>query len=413
MKRSKGSRGLLVIVFAVIASLPAGMAHAQGALDPTNAPAPSMKTLQQIWDKIAAQQADIDRLRYQNEAILNLLGPSLPWQVAAIYTNGDTGTGPSLAYGPDGQPAIAFGESYVGATDRLYYTRFNGNAWTTSLADATADSSIFASLAFSPAGQPYISHVLSTAQVLRVTSFNGTSWTNTTVDSGADFGFTSMAFGPGGHPAVGYMDGTAGNLKYAHFTGSVWTSEVVDAAAVYLQGLVSLAFGPDGQPALSYYDQGSTSLKFAQFNGSTWDIATVAAPDAGRGADLAFSRAGQPVISYWDAGADTLNLAEFDGVSWSSTVIDTGVGTINSPITSVSHNISGRPVIGYWQSTTSDLKFAEFDGTTWQVSTLDSLGIVGFFVSLAVSPGGEVAIAYTDGNNADLKFARRGLPALP
>lgn len=43
-------------------------------------------------------------------------------------------------------------------------------------------------------------------------------------------------------------------------------------------------------------------------------------------------------------------------------------------------------------------------------STLDAINTVGFFLSMAVSPAGEISIAYTDATTADLKVARRGLP---
>lgn len=156
-----------------------------------------MKTLQENVDLLTAQQGEIQTLQQQNEVLANALGANLPWQITRVYTNGATGTGPSIAYGPGGKPGVAFGEGYFGVTNRLHYAAMVGHSWTTTVADSTDDSGWNASLAFSPAGRPYVSHILYTAQILRVSSFNGSVWTHTNVATGADFAWTSLALRPG------------------------------------------------------------------------------------------------------------------------------------------------------------------------------------------------------------------------
>ncbi|MEI8242156.1 MAG: hypothetical protein WCI17_02695 [bacterium] len=131
------SRAALACALTLVA-LP-GLLLAQGSLTPPGAPAPTMKSLQEIWNKIAGiestvstQQARIAVLQAQNNALqkqasLMLLnaGVSLPWNISTVDdtedvgyfaslafstvdSTGFVGTYASLAFGPDGQPAIAY-----------------------------------------------------------------------------------------------------------------------------------------------------------------------------------------------------------------------------------------------------------------------------------------------------------------
>jgi hypothetical protein len=384
--------------------------EAQGPLAPTNAPAPSMKTLQEIWDLLTAQQGEIQTLQQQNMVLANALGANLPWQITRVYTNGFTGTGPSIAYGPGGKPGVAFGEGYIGVTSRLHYAAMVGNSWTTTVADSTDDSGWSASLAFSPSGRPYVSHVLYAAQILRVSWFNGSVWTHTNVATGADFAQTSLAFGPDGQPAIAYGDDTAGSLKYARFNG----------VGLVQRGGGERALGAGGVTQIrSRWAAGHQLLRLRCDHAHAGDQQRygLGQPAGGRTIGGVRQRPrlfpeGRPLISYWDEAANQINLAKYDGFSFASDIVDTGVGGINGSITSMGLNMAGRPVIAYWDSVLNDLKFAEYDGAAWSVSTLDAINAVGFVLSMAVSPAGEISIAYTDSTTQDLKVARRGLPVL-
>ena len=88
---------------ALILTATTTVAFSQGNLTPPGAPAPTMKTLQEIYDKISSvetkvtsQQATIDSLKSsiaEQGAMLNVLGlvnqQELPW----IYTTVDNSAG--------------------------------------------------------------------------------------------------------------------------------------------------------------------------------------------------------------------------------------------------------------------------------------------------------------------------------
>jgi hypothetical protein len=71
---------------------------------------------------------------------------------------------------------------------------------------------------------------------------------------------------------------------------------------------------------------------------------------------------------------------------------------------------SGRIHVSYWDLSNADLKYATCaagcDGAAgWQAFTVDGGGLVGEYTSLAVDAGGRVHVSYYDNTNDDLKYA--------
>ena len=109
----------------VLLLLPASFCLAQGPLTPPGAPAPTQKSLQEIWDKagilqtqlttaqaeITTLKSDITSLKEDNQLLTSLLstaGLSLPRNIKTVDSAGFVGYYTSLAFGPDGQPAISY-----------------------------------------------------------------------------------------------------------------------------------------------------------------------------------------------------------------------------------------------------------------------------------------------------------------
>ena len=149
-------------LIAAVLLLPSTCCLGQGALTPPGAPAPTQKSLQQIWDKIGtlettvtSQQALIQQQNTLIDSMAAILGASLPWTLTTVDSTDRVGFSTSLAFTPGGQPAI----SYFDATNfALKYAVFNGSTWTLTTVDSTGYVGEFTSLAFTPGGQPAISY---------------------------------------------------------------------------------------------------------------------------------------------------------------------------------------------------------------------------------------------------------------
>jgi hypothetical protein len=66
----------------------------------------------------------------------------------------------------------------------------------------------------------------------------------------------------------------------------------------------------------------------------------------------------------------------------------------------------GRPHISYYDAGLGDLKYAYWDGSSWLIQSVDSLGNVGKYNSLALDPVGRPCISYYDETDGDLKVAQ-------
>jgi hypothetical protein len=200
--------------------------RAQGPLTPPGAPAPTMKSLQELWDKIGVLETQNQTLAAQNQTLTTKLSSIeaaqnrqlyaqnlLPWTLTTVDSTGSVGEYTSIAFGPDGQPAISY---YDDPSGNLKFARFNGNFWPDTTVDSTGFVDRETSLAYGPDGQPAISYYDQVNADLKFARFNGSAWTLTTVDSTGSVGReTSLAYGPDGLPAISYYDNTNGDLKFA------------------------------------------------------------------------------------------------------------------------------------------------------------------------------------------------------
>jgi hypothetical protein len=384
----------------LILSLTTAAAFSQGSLTPPGAPAPTQKSLQEIWDKIGAVEAQNLLLKSQltSASLMDAVSPTglaLPWNLSTVDS---VGSETSLAFGPDGHPAISY---YDVINEDLKFARFNGSVWLIFAVDSAGNVGRFNSLAFGPDGQPAISYSGGNNNILKFARFNGNVWTITTIGSSGSGYWNSLAFGTDGQPAISH-GGT--ELYLARFNGSVWTNSIVPNSA-NMSYDTSLAFGPDGQPAISYvhdfddileppYDE----LYIARFNGSVWTNTTVdQTVYLGSSNSLAFGPDGQPAISYFDKTNQDLKIARFNGSAWVKTIVDSeGSG----PYT-LAFGPDGQPAISY--NSGGELRISRFNGSNWISSVVD---FAGSYASLAFGPDGQPAVSYQNGG---LKFARKGV----
>lgn len=388
----------------VLAAAPA--ARAQGSLTPPGAPAPTMKSLQEIWDRLAAQEAAVHAASRQNSLILDALGVNLPW----LHRDGPNGSGPlSLAFDPDGTPTVA----YIEAFGAIKLARYDGSSWTTENVAPDYTGLYGISLAFGTDGRPAMAFQANVAggSDIRYARYDGSAWQIEIVDArDASVDRPTLAFAPDGRPAVSHYAATSTNLVFSIRTGGVWSNVTVDAQGYYN----SLAFGPDGQPAIAYTRSGE-GLFLTRFDGTTWTATNVDSHSwSSSGCSLAFGPDGRPAIAYIIYGLE-LRYEEFDGSAWSFVTLDTSSGSDYFIYPSLAFGPGGQPAVAYARydslANQHSVKFAR-RSSFWNVGTVDDNGDVGYHASLAFGPDGQPAIACNlyipAGNQTTMQLFRKG-----
>ena len=123
-------------LLAVVLLVQSSRCFGQGSLTPPGSPAPTQKSLQEIWDRIGTLETTVSALEttvstlesnvstlettvsdqqaliQQQNALIDSMatvhGVSLPWTLTTVDSTGNTGRHTSLAFTPGGQPAISY-----------------------------------------------------------------------------------------------------------------------------------------------------------------------------------------------------------------------------------------------------------------------------------------------------------------
>lgn len=263
---------------------------------------------------------------------------------------------PFLAISPTDQLYLALVDR--GINLKMTVMKFDGNSWTyVGNPGFGADFPEDLNMAFNPIDSlPYIAFDgCNNGCPPVVMKFNGTSWVD--VGNAATFTdnvrFPSLAFSPAGQPYLAYSDYKwYSRLSVIKYDGANWVLVGTDHFTYPNGGwYVKMAFNPaDSLPNVAFTDGGvANKVSVMKFNGSSW----VFVGDEGFSADyanymnLAFSPSGQPYVAFQDFGVSRKAVVmTYTGGSWTSVGIN-GVSADQAFYENVAVNASGQPYVAF------------------------------------------------------------------
>lgn len=290
-----------------------------------------------------------------------------------------------------------------------YATGSSGGAsWALTRIDGGSGANVgsFSSLALDSSDAIHISYRDETNETLKYATDSLGGWVSMTVDNTANVGrMSSLALDSTNKAHISYLDDDNQEIKYATNALGSWAEESVVTTGSY--GYYStIAVDSSDNLHIVYYDDNSSSLECAVGSSGSWVTSPIYnAVDATlSGVASAFNAAGELFVTFSDDGDLKYTTTE---AMWSVQVLDDGDGDDIGQYVSAKYNYTGAGdqwQVSYYDATNQDLKYGTFHGS-WTVETVDSIGNVGQYSSIAYDSSGYSHIAYYDATNRNLKYA--------
>jgi hypothetical protein len=379
-----------------------------GDLDPPGPPGSTMKSLQEIWDKLEALSGEIESLREQNlllhrylQTVAEYQGLLRDWVIQNVdgSTENERGAHSDLVIAPDGHPAIAYKDD---TDDNLVYAKYTGSSWSKISFNQANNTGTNASLAFKPDGNPVITCVDQTDLNIIIADYDGSSWSVSNVTLTGRCGYPcDMCLLSNGDPLVFFEDEDIG-LRVAIPNESMiggWEFHTILDTTDHI-GHISAYNSPEesARPAFAVLSSSATRstlyygeliLRKGSIVGDTVSIVKSDLVSAPHECDLKRNLSEDPIIAF---GYYTLEYLRRDGSDWVTEVVDDS--DMVGRYCSLAVNALGNPGISYYDQVNNVLKLALFDGVAWQLETVDPDSVRRPHTSLAFLDGMIPVISY-------------------
>jgi subtilisin family serine protease len=227
-----------------------------------------------------------------------------------------------------------------------------------------------------------------------------------------------------------YYDAQRGRLLYAtRDIDGLWSRSYVIDQSANVGSELSINIDSTGKPAVAYFDSTNTAVKYAGFNGRTWNSTTLESrKHTGNNPTLAFDIDGNAYVAFYRRSGGLLQLATLnrDANTWSIQTIDGGNGVNVGRYASIDVGEAARRdglftrydtqvAIAYADVTNGDLKYARIDldetPATWERFIVDNTtGVSSIDLQLHAGPlraGLQAQIGYIDSTERRVKYAYR------
>jgi subtilisin family serine protease len=171
----------------------------------------------------------------------------------------------SLAFGPDGTPAIAYSQAInSGFYNTLRLARKPGSTWQLETVETGVTGyGVWVDIAFDLSGNPVMVHRASGTRQIRVVFRDGSRWSGEAAYSGTTYtpDYPSLAIDGMGVAHVAFYE--PGYIRAAHrWTPGSWEAEIIETATQSPSFPVDIAIDADGRPAAGYADHAESTLKY-------------------------------------------------------------------------------------------------------------------------------------------------------
>jgi hypothetical protein len=320
------------------------------------------------------------------------------WESETVASQGDVGTGCSVAVDRWGRPHITYADK---TNNKIVYARYVNSQW--EFEDVATGVELLGNtaLALDAFDNPYVIFADVTAGEMVYAYRSGGNWTTEVVETGTGYGMrVAIAAWPSG-PRISYTYAVSMSvyLKYAYRDGEGWHKETVSSGGLFDK----IMLDEQGRPHIvDYYSSGGDLVvRHTMFDGEDW-----VAEDIGNGLDSDATQGPDGVIhaSFIKSDNSTLYHAYQNGTDWTSETV--GPATGSPSFSQICVNGSNQIFISYFSFDGHDLHLCSKRGSTWTHEVVATGGYVGYPHAIALAPNGYPLIAYYDGINQDLKLAR-------
>lgn len=238
-------------------------------------------------------------------------------------------------------------------------------------------------------GTVHAAHANISLSDLRYGALSTDRWLFESADEGPKAGRSnSIALGPQGAPHISYRDEEDETVELAVRTDQGWDIEVADPEADPWD-TTSLAVGADGVPHLAYAAF-LGNLRYATRPADTWVVEEVAG--RGEAATIVLDDGGEPWVCYSASG--TLRCAS-RAADWAEVVVGRRANlTFPHPqVSAVWHD--GAILLAYRDRDQEGLVMARVSEGEAELELVDDTDGAGTATGIAVTSGGQIAIAYT------------------
>jgi hypothetical protein len=275
----------------------------------------------------------------------------------------------SLALNGAGHPRAALGKQ----NDGLYYTEWNGAAWSACVELDDAQGDVHVSLALGGDSREHIAYTRAATApnfAVKYTSraVNGVWSSSSTVEAAtSQSSNVSLALDDNDHGHIVFYRGAAGmrDFRYRRYDGFNWNSTQVTVASATTGSRLAMTLDGGRNPLVVYY-QDNDDVAFARYNGGsfTTDVVDVTG-SVGTGAmDISLSSGTAAVLTYWDQTNNDLKQAAWSG-PFAAPMGGNERGRVNAPFGLFATGVSRSSVTWNWaNSPGSNQSWARVYGST-------------------------------------------------